>query len=110
MALADVAASGDEDPFNAEELAQQELNFRDEQLVKVAAGNPGLGRTPTDTVVMSDFTLDHFLTQLLRYLERNREELEATPVGAYAITDGGANPTDKVPPGVIVVSASTQRD
>ena len=35
MALADVAASGDEDPFNAEELAQQELNFRDEQLVKL---------------------------------------------------------------------------
>ena len=101
MALADVAASGDEDPF-AEEEAQQELKFRDEQLMKLRQEILDLDEL-SDTVVMSDFTLDHFLTQLLRYLERNREELEATPVGAYAITDGGANPTGNVPPGVIVV-------
>ena len=36
---------------------------------------------------MSDFTLDQFFTQLLHYLERNREELEQTPLGAYAVVD-----------------------
>ena len=101
MALANVAASGDEDPF-AEEEAQRELKFRDEQLMKLRQEILDLDDL-SDTIVMSDFTLDHFLTQLLRYLEKNREELEATPVGAYAITDGGANPTGNVPPGVIVV-------
>ena len=37
---------------------------------------------------MSDFTLDYFFAQLLQYLEKNKAELEATPYGAYAVTDG----------------------
>ena len=101
MALADVAASGDEDPFT-EELAQQELNFRDKQLVKLRQEILDLDDL-ADTVVMSDFTLDHFLTQLLRFLDKNREELEATPLGAYAIADGDTTTNDYLPPSVIFV-------
>ena len=47
---------------------------------------------------MSDFTLDYFFAQLLRFLEKEKAELEATPRGAYAITDRSADPTG---PGVI---------
>ena len=43
---------------------------------------------------MSDFTLDYFFAQLLKYLERNRAELEATPKGAYAVTFNENNPTE----------------
>ena len=32
-----------------------------------------------DTPAMSDFTLDYFFAQLLRYLEKNRDELEGHP-------------------------------
>ena len=93
MALADVAASGDEDPFT-EADAQLDLDFRDRQLLRLrdeVLDLDGLDDTPA----MSDFTLDYFFAQLLRYLEKNRQELEATPLGAYAVTrpaDGPAGP------------------
>ena len=100
MALADVAATGSDDPLTIKEAqagAQFELRFRDEQLLKLReeildmdelAGGP----------VMSDFTLDHFLAQLLRYLEKNRDMLEALPHGIYAVTEGG---TSTLQPGVV---------
>lgn len=84
MALADMAASGDEDPFS-EEDAQLELDFRDRQLLKLREEVLDLD-DPDDTPAMSDFTLDYFFAQLLRYLEKNRKELEAAPLGAYAVT------------------------
>ncbi len=99
MALADAAASGDDDPLNeyAFEEAQMELNFRDEQLKKLREEVLDFDEL-SDGVAMSDFTLDYFFAQLLRYLEKNKAELEATPYGAYALTDGGS---DSTRPGVI---------
>ena len=88
MALADAAASGNDDPLNesAFEQAQMELNFRDQQLQQLREEVLDLDEL-SDGVVMSDFTLDYFFAQLLRYLEKNKAELEATPHGAYAVTD-----------------------
>ncbi len=93
MALAEAAASGDDDPLNASprEQAQLELNFRDRQLRQLREEVLDLDALD-DGVVMSDFTLDYFFAQLLRYLEKNRAELEATPPGVYAVTDGPASP------------------
>ena len=95
MALADAAASGDDDPLNelTYEQAQMELNFRDAQLKQLRENVPDLDDF-SDSVVMSDFTLDYFFAQLLKYLERNRAELEATPKGAYGLTDNRDNPTE----------------
>jgi HKD family nuclease len=83
MALADIAASGDEDPFT-ETDAQLELNFRDEQLLKLRDEALTIDDLD-DGPVMSDLTLDHFLTQLLHYLEANKDALEAMPPGVYAV-------------------------
>ncbi len=96
MALADATASGDDDPLNewTYEQAQMELNFRDKQLEQLREEVIDLDDL-SDGVVMSDFTLDYFFTQLLKYLERNRAKLEATPKGAYAVTKYEANPTEK---------------
>ncbi len=87
MALADAAATGDENRLagDAEEQAQMELNFRDEQLKQLKNEIIDLDDM-ADSVVISDFTLDYFLSQLLRYLEHNRKELEAAPNGIYAVT------------------------
>ena len=73
MALADAAASGDDDPLNdyAYEEAQMELNFRDEQLKKLREEVLDFDEL-SDGVAMSDFTLDYFFAQLLRYLEREQ--------------------------------------
>ena len=95
MALADAAASGDDDPLNefTYQQAQMELNFRDKQLEQLRENVPDLDDF-SDGVVMSDFTLDYFFAQLLKYLERNRAELEVTPKGAYAVTTNEDNPTE----------------
>ncbi len=92
MALADAAASGADDPLDEDTYdgVQRELNFRDRQLQQLREEVLDLDQV-TDGVVISDFTLDYFFSQLLRYLERNRTELETTPNGAYAVTHGEDN-------------------
>ena len=95
MAIADLAASGDEDPFT-EADAQLELNFRDQQLLKLREEILDLDDL-SDAPALGDFTLDHFLTQLLRYLEANKDKLEAMPPGVYAIAESSA----EAQPGVV---------
>ena len=99
MALVDVTATGDGRPVagrrasdggDAEakqrENAQMELGFRDAQLRRLRDEVLDLDDLD-DGVCLSDFSLDDFLAQLMNYLQQNREELEATPLGVYAITD-----------------------
>ena len=95
MALADAAATGTDDPLNesAYEQAQMELNFRDRQLKQLREEVLDFDDL-SDGVVLSDFTLDYFFTQLLRYLENNKKELEATPNGVYAVTHDEDRPTE----------------
>ena len=96
MALADIAATGSEDPFTDAD-AQLDLRFRDEQLLKLREEILDMDEL-ADGPVMSDFTLDHFLAQLLRYLEKNRDILEELPHGIYAVTEDKAS---AVHPGVV---------
>ena len=95
MALADAAATGSEDPLNelAYEQAHMELNFRDQQLKQLREEVLDFDDL-SDGVVLSDFTLDYFFTQLLRYLENNKIELEAAPSGVYAVTHDASRPTE----------------
>ena len=95
MALADAAATGTDDPLDesAYEQAQMELIFRDQQLKQLREEVLDFDDL-SDGVVLSDFTLDYFFTQLLRYLENNRRELEATPNGVYAVTHDEDHPTE----------------
>ena len=89
MALADMAATGQDDPLNPDESkasAGQELSFRDQQLMRLLEEVPDLDDLD-DGPAMGDFTLDYFFAQLLRYLQQNRDDLEALPPGAYAVTD-----------------------
>ncbi|MYI87153.1 MAG: ATP-dependent helicase [Synechococcus sp. SB0672_bin_10] len=99
MALADLTASGDEDPFSEEDMAR-DLRFRDAQLLQLREEVPHL-EDLDDAPVLADFTLDDFLTQLLRYLERNRAALEAMPSGVYAVTEDATQKAPKAQPGVI---------
>ena len=98
MAIADLAASGDEDPFT-EQDAQLELNFRDQQLLRLRNEILDLDDL-SDSPALGDFTLDHFLTQLLRYLEANRDKLEAMPPGVYAIAPDGTG--GEIQPGIVL--------
>ena len=100
MALADLAASGDEDPFT-EADARLELNFRNEQLQRLRQEVIAL-EDLDDVPTLGDFTLDHFIAQLLRFLERNRDALEAMPRGVYAVARAGQRgQAGQTEPGVI---------
>ena len=112
MALADAAATGDEDPLN-EDAVQGELVFRDEQLKRLRDEILDVEEAG-DGVTMGDLTLDDFLADLMQYIQTNRAALEAAPFGIYAIADrcplGDAltiptppppPPHDPIKPGVI---------
>ena len=85
MALADATATGDDDPLSAD-AARSDLAFRDEQLKRLRGEILDIKKTD-DGVSMSDLTLDDFLADLLRYIERNRAALEAAPFGIHAVVD-----------------------
>ncbi len=92
MALADIAGSGGDDPFEdsfSEADAESEITFRNEQLLRLRQEALTLEELE-DAPTLGDFTLDHFIAQLLRYLERNRDALEAMPCGAYAVAEADA--------------------
>ena len=102
MALVDAAASGSDDPFTEDDLregAQLEMNFRDQQLLRLREEVLDLDDL-SDNIVMSDLSMDYFLAQLRQYLEQNKEELDATPFGAYAVAP---NPADGPGPGVLLL-------
>ena len=95
MALADVAATGDDDSLNEAEIKQAmvaEINFRDQQLLQMRDEVIDLDDRE-DAISMSDFTLDYFITQLLRYLQANRTQLEQAPPGIYAVTNAADGQT-----------------
>ena len=99
MALADLAATGDADPLaGSDEPTQIAFDFRDEQILRDLRDGTVDFDDLDDMPRMSDFTLNHFYNQLLRYLQKN-EHLDDVPDGAYAVTESGP----AHPPGVVFV-------
>ena len=87
MALVDVAATGQDDILNVkeiEELATDELNFRDKQLLRLKDEVLDL-EDFSESVALNEFTLDDFRADLARYVENNRPALQEAPLGLYAV-------------------------
>ena len=106
MALVDTTGGGDELFSNEEELqdgTQMELTFRDQQLLRLREEILDLDDL-NDNIVMSDLSMDYFLAQLRQFLEQNREMLEQTPLGSYAIAP---QPSDGHGTGVIFLLRQT---
>ncbi|MCX7002740.1 MAG: helicase-related protein [bacterium] len=87
MALVDLAATQTDnllDTTQIDELVQEELLFRDSQLKRLK--NEILDLEDLDGAVsLTDFSLDEFRLDLLRFLESRREELEEAGDGLYAV-------------------------
>ena len=87
MALADLAATQTDnllDPGQLEDLIKEDLLFRDRQLKRLKNEILDL-EDLDDSVSLTDFSLDEFRIDLLRYLEANRAELEEAGEGLYAV-------------------------
>ena len=112
MALVDATATGLDDPLESDGKAseaktavQLELQFRDQQLLRLRQETLDI-EDANDGVSMNDLTLDDFIADLLNYIQRHRQALEAAPFGIYAVADvkqasGESVPSDAIRPGVI---------
>ena len=102
MALVDIAATFEDNILQnteIEELIHEDLRYRDKQLLRLkdeVLDIEDLG----DSVSLTEFTLDDFRLELLKYIEANRAALEAAPFGLYTVVP--PHPEYKViAPGVI---------
>ncbi|MDR3048380.1 MAG: phospholipase D-like domain-containing protein [Elusimicrobiota bacterium] len=84
MALVDVTATAADNILNQEELITDDLKYRNAQLKKLQ--NEVLDIEEMDeSISLTDFTLDDFRIELSKFLENNKEKLENSPLGLYAI-------------------------
>jgi hypothetical protein len=102
MALVDIAATFEDNILQnteIEELIHEDLRYRDKQLLRLkdeVLDIEDLG----DSVSLTEFTLDDFRLELLKYIEANRAKLEAAHFGLYTVVP--PHPEYKViAPGVI---------
>lgn len=102
MALVDLAATQTDNLLETdqiEELIKEDLLFRDRQLRRLKDEVLDL-EDLDDSVSLTDFSLDEFRIDLLKFLESRREELAEAGIGLYGVVPPRADiPTAK--PGVI---------
>lgn len=87
MALVDVTATGEENILNTEqieELIEEDLKYRNQQLKRLRDEVLDLEEM-SESVSLTDFTLDDFRQDLLSFLQAHRKSLEEAPMGLYAV-------------------------
>ena len=87
MALVDVTATGEENILNVEqieELIEDDLKYRNQQLKRLKEEVLDLEEM-SESVSLTDFTLDDFRQDLTNFLETHRQSLEEAPLGLYAV-------------------------
>jgi SNF2 family DNA or RNA helicase len=87
MALVDVTATGEENILNSkqlEDIIEEDLKYRNQQLKRLKEEVLDLEEM-SESVSLTDFTLDDFRQDLSNFLNINRDLLESAPLGLYAI-------------------------
>ena len=102
MALADIAGTFEDNLLETkeiQELIESDLKYRDKQLLQLRDEVLDL-EDFTESVALTEFTLDDFRMELAKYIESNRKLLQDAPFGLYAVV-----PTNSeypiIAPGVI---------
>ncbi|MFC1882996.1 C-terminal helicase domain-containing protein, partial [Thermodesulfobacteriota bacterium] len=100
MALVDITATGDENLLDRiKDIVEGDLSYRDKQLLRLKDEVLDL-EDFSENISLTEFTLDDFRADLLRYIESNRQQLEDAPWGLYAVVP--ENPElSMIRPGVI---------
>ena len=87
MALVDITASGEDNILNAEQiqdLVSEDLKYRNKQLKRLQEEILDLEDMDA-SVSLTDFSLDDFRMELLRFLDQNKKRLSQSPLGLYAV-------------------------
>ncbi len=88
MALVDLTATGEDNLLNTEQfedLIETDLHYRNQQLKRLQTEILDLEDLSEENISLADFSLADFRMDLLRFLEANRDLLEASPLGLYAV-------------------------
>ncbi len=88
MALVDISATASDNILETDEikdLIKDDLKYRDKQLLRLKEEILDL-EDFNDNISLTDFTLDDFRIELLKYLEKYKIKLAEAPLGLYAIT------------------------
>ena len=102
MALVDITATQGDNllaPEEIQDVITDDLQYRDQQLLRLKDEVLDL-EDFDENVALSEFTLDDFRLELIKYLESNRKQLEDAPLGLYTIVPA---PPDSsiIAPGVV---------
>jgi hypothetical protein len=88
MALVDVTATSEDNllnPQQLEDLITDDLKYRSRQLKRLQNEVLDLDELQEGGVSLTDFTLDDYRVDLWNFIQKNRERLEASPLGLYAV-------------------------
>lgn len=88
MALVDLTASGEDNLLESdqiEDLVKSDLHYRNQQLKRLQDEILDLEDLDEEMISLADFSLADFRLDLLRYLETNRELLESSELGLFAV-------------------------
>jgi SNF2 family DNA or RNA helicase len=102
MALVDIATTLEDNLLQRDALQDiitDDLRYRDRQLLRLKDEVLDL-EDLEETVSLTEFTLDDFRLDLLRYLEANRAALQEAPFGLYTVAPP-PDQTKTIAPGVI---------
>ena len=95
MALVDLTATNEDNILaNSEtkELISEDLKYRDQQLKRLKDEVLDL-EDMTDSISLTDFTLDDFRVELSNFLTSNEERIKNSPDGIYAVVPSPATST-----------------
>ena len=79
-----------------EELIQQDLKYRDKQLMRLKDEVLNL-EDFNESVALNEFTLDDFRMDLSNYVEANRTTLQDAPYGLYGVVPSAAASSEHAP-------------
>ena len=104
MALVDISATQEDNPLAIQQLDDlvddEELRYRDRQLLRLKDEVLDL-EDMNDGISLTDFSLEDFRADLLKFLEKNRELLENAPLGLYSVVPPLNDLFATIMPGVI---------
>jgi len=101
MVLLNSSATGEDDIINETDPGvMNDIEYRKNQMVKLQEEVVDL-EDISGGVSITDLTMNDFKMDLLEYLKTNKEDLEKSPLGMYAVADSKKMNGDEVKPGVI---------
>ena len=88
MHLLNIGSTGDENIFESEKQEENadknELNFRHKQLLKLQDEVLDL-EDMNESISLTDFSLSDFRVEIQNFIDQNRDYIEKTPKGIYAV-------------------------